>query len=70
MITNVDEDVEKLEFSDIVGVIGKWYKHFGKLQQLLKRLNIITTVPHNSNPGCISKRTENVSTKKALHKCS
>lgn len=29
-ITNVDEDVEKLDLLHIAGMIGKWCSHFGK----------------------------------------
>lgn len=37
------EDVKKLESSYIADGSGEWYSHFGKVWQLFKMLNIVTT---------------------------
>lgn len=40
MSPNIGEDVDELDLSHTVGESEKWYNHFEKLYQFLKKLNI------------------------------
>ena len=64
IITNVAEDVEKLELITAGGNV-KWCSHFGKQPgNPSKAKHGITIRPINSTSGYIDKRTENTSTQK------
>lgn len=65
IITSGGGDVEKLEPSHIAGGSVKWYRHFGKVWQLFKKLNI--EVPYNMTvhlQGYTQKNWKPVSTQK------
>lgn len=69
-ITNVSEDVEKLEPPYSAGGNVKWCSHVRELLSFPKKVNTVTVGPRHFIPRHIPKRNEkNTFTEKLAHEC-